>query len=113
MAARFPEVPRAHEFTMLAVSRHERTDPQTHLEVVSYHVSHESVRFAAWVEGIKLRDRERALELIGIVQRASELGDDWETTIASAKRRLGTEMEEPSDAGTLTLDLVDPESLDA
>lgn len=91
---------------MLAISRHERSDPGTRSVSVEYTLSHESVRFALYARGLPKKSRMPAIELITATHRGCELGLDWPTVRALARRRIDGGHEEPGDRELLSLDEV-------
>ena len=97
---------------MFGLSKSERTDPQTHREIIEYATTHESIRFAWDAFGIRTRSgRLGAIDLISMVRRACEIGNDFETELAIARRRVGGDHEKPGDAELLEMDagLIDGE----
>jgi hypothetical protein len=101
---RFPEVRVAYEFAMFGVSKSERTDPASHRTEVTYSATHESVRFACFAYALPKRSRLTAIGLIMRARASAEIGDELETNIAVAKRRIGTEYERAEDRELLEMD---------
>jgi len=91
---------------MLAISRHERSDPGTRSPSVEYTLSHESVRFAIYARGLPKKSRMHAIELISDTHRGCELGLDWDTARVLARRRIANGQEELGDKDLLSLDEV-------
>lgn len=107
MAEHNPEVLRAYEFAMQAISRIEHTKGER-AGTVEYSTTREAIQFAAWAEALHAADdRQGAIALVEHTLAGCEIGSDWETTRAVARRRIGTEYEEPLDRLVLDLDEID------
>lgn len=110
MAQRFPEVLRAYEFAMKAVSRHEHKGERA--GEVEYSTERGAIKFACWAYGLKARDRLRAIALVEAAVTGSRIGVDWVMERRIAKSMIGTPHEQPDHQFILSLDEPEPEDLD-
>lgn len=110
MAQRYPEVLRAYEFAMKAVSRHEHKGERA--GEVEYSTERSAIKFACWAFGLKARDRLRAIALVEVVVMGARIGADWVTERRLAKVMVGTPHETPDHQLVLSLDEPDPDDED-
>lgn len=104
LAETHPEVLRAYEFAMNAISRIEHEKGER-AGTVEFSTTREAIQFAAWAEALETaEDRKGGMTLISATLDGCLIGNDWESTRAVARLRVGTQYELPEDRVALALD---------
>lgn len=98
-------MPEAYRFARYAVQPEEVTDPRTKAKRTEWQFTREAVQWACWLHALDTRDdRLSALELIALVGKYSQVGQDWEVLRTAARRRVAAGQGTKEDEDLLALD---------
>ena len=99
------EVTHAYRFARYAVQPEQVTNPKSKSTRTEWQYTRESVQWACWLHALESsEDRLSALELVALVGKYSQVGQDWEVLRTAARRNIAGGYGTKEDEDLLALD---------
>lgn len=99
------EIGEAYRFARFAIHPEELTDPHTKAKRIEWQFTRESMQWTCWLHALDTKeDRLAALELISLVGKFSQVGQEWEVLRTAARRRVAAGIGTKEDEDLLALD---------